>query len=605
MRTIQKVILIPSVLFIILFIFFAFFYISEVVEAKNDTFIKENLQIFHKNNVNYLNNITDQTKNKEIFNNNTLNLYAYVIDNNGILIDGKKNSGKEVNELIKNSCKTKASNIIEYKNGSYNVFALTHNLSGDFCFVSESTDVNSSILSKNVIDRSYPIMGFGLFLTLLVLGLILRSISKKLKLVTKNLEHIIIGDIENWTENKSKIFEIVELDKYSKFILQKLKNTNINIQEKNKVNTINLIQEKNQKEKLNTEVNRFKKAFDSAYNMMYIVSPRGLIIYANNAILENLKMNFSELEGKKPTEIWHTQKEDEIWQLNINEIIQNKKPIKFECKATRKDRVTNEMKEYEAEVAMSPIVNTLNQVENILIIEKDVSDERQKDRIKTEFISVVSHELRTPMTIIRGYSSILADGKIGDLTEKQKEYINKINDETGRLLNLANDMLDLQKFEVGKVKLQLEPTNMFEMLQEIRGEYEVIYQKKNLYITFENYASKYNASIDKRYLHRAIANLLNNALKFTEKGGVQLLLLNPDEKTLVIGVKDTGVGIPKDAIEHLFTKFYQASNVLNRKQEGSGLGLSIVKNIVEAHEGIVWVESKEMIGTTFYIALNI
>jgi signal transduction histidine kinase len=83
------------------------------------------------------------------------------------------------------------------------------------------------------------------------------------------------------------------------------------------------------------------------------------------------------------------------------------------------------------------------------------------------------------------------------------------------------------------------------------------------------------------------------------------MLLNPDEKTLVIGIKDTGVGIPADAVEHLFTKFYQASNVLNRKQEGSGLGLSIVKNIVEAHEGLVWVESKEMIGSTFYIALNL
>jgi two-component system sensor histidine kinase VicK len=465
--------------------------------------------------------------------------------------------------------------------------------------------VNSSILGKFILDKSYFILGAFLLLFLSLLSLIIRSLKKKIKIITSNLEHIIVGDINNWTENKSKITEIAELDKYSKFILEKFKNTVNNAQEKNKINTINLIQEKNQKEKLNTEVNRFKKAFDNAYNMMYIISPKGLIIYANDALLTTLDKNFSELEGKKPTEVWHTQKEEETWETEIKNILQNKKSDKFECKAIRFDRMSGTEKEYEAEVALSPILNNLSQVENILVIEKDVSDERQKDRIKTEFISVVSHELRTPMTIIRGYSSILADGKVGELNEKQAEYVKKINDETGRLLNLANDMLDLQKFEVGKVKLQLEAVNMLEMMQEMKGEYEGIYQKKGLYITFENYANKYTASIDKRYFHRAIANLLNNALKFTEKGGVQLQLLNPDEKTLVIVVKDTGIGIPVDAVEHLFTKFYQASNVLNRKQEGSGLGLSIVKNIVEAHEGIVWVESKEMIGTTFYIALNL
>jgi signal transduction histidine kinase len=92
-------------------------------------------------------------------------------------------------------------------------------------------------------------------------------------------------------------------------------------------------------------------------------------------------------------------------------------------------------------------------------------------------------------------------------------------------------------------------------------------------------------------------------MKFTEKGGINMYLVNPDQKHVVIAIRDTGVGIPSEALPHLFSKFYQASNVLNRKQEGSGLGLSIVRKIVEAHKGLVWAESVEGTGSTFYIAI--
>jgi signal transduction histidine kinase len=238
-----------------------------------------------------------------------------------------------------------------------------------------------------------------------------------------------------------------------------------------------------------------------------------------------------------------------------------------------------------------------------LVVERDVTEEKQKERIKTEFISVVSHELRTPMTVIRGYSTLLAEGKLGELNEKQKEYINKINTETGQLLELANDMLDIQKFESGKIDLKYEKTDMAEFVKKFVDDSMEEFQKKGLTLGMENNLKKNFANIDVKYFSRVVTNLLSNAYKYTEKGEVKVFLVNPDEEHIVIAVKDTGIGIKEESLGHLFERFYQADGVLQRKQEGSGLGLSIIKRVAEAHSGMVWVESKLGVGSTFYVAI--
>jgi signal transduction histidine kinase len=212
------------------------------------------------------------------------------------------------------------------------------------------------------------------------------------------------------------------------------------------------------------------------------------------------------------------------------------------------------------------------------------------------------------MTVIRGYSSLLSDGTLGALNEKQKEYVNRINSETGRLLELANDMLDIQKFESGKIELQFSKQNVLELVEHVHKTYEEPFNKKGLTLKVENNikdAPLSFALVDSKYFERTVSNLLSNALKYTEKGGVQIFLLNPDEDHIVIAVKDTGVGVGEHAIPHLFERFYQADGVMARKKEGSGLGLSIVKTIVEAHRGMCWVESKLGVGSTFYIALPV
>jgi signal transduction histidine kinase len=166
-------------------------------------------------------------------------------------------------------------------------------------------------------------------------------------------------------------------------------------------------------------------------------------------------------------------------------------------------------------------------------------------------------------------------------------------------------MLDIQKFESGKIMLKFEKTKISDFVKKIAEEHVEMFAKKNLKLTFENNLEHDSASIDLKYFARVLTNLLSNAYKYTEKGEVKVFLINPDEHHIVLAVKDTGVGIKEEALNHLFERFYQADGVMQRKQEGSGLGLSIVKKVVEAHNGMVWVESEVGVGSTFYVAIPV
>jgi PAS domain S-box-containing protein len=365
-----------------------------------------------------------------------------------------------------------------------------------------------------------------------------------------------------------------------------------------KLEEIKQFQGKFLNKKIATDANKFKLAVDSALDMVVIVDKFGYINYVNSAVTAITGISLSDAENKKITELWHREDDVDVWKQNYEKVSNDKKSIVFTAWGYKPENI-----KFESEIKISPIKNPDDTVDNFLVVERDVTEEKQKERIKTEFISVVSHELRTPMTVIRGYSALLSDGKLGVINDKQKEYIDKINSETGRLLELANDMLDLQKFESGKIELKFEKTNMPKFMQKIVEDFQMQYAKKGFTLELENNLKSEFANIDVKYFERVITNLLTNAYKYTEKGGVKVFLVNPDPSNMVIAVKDTGVGIKEAALPHLFERFYQAQGVMQRKQEGSGLGLSIVKTVAEAHNGMVWVESKEGVGSTFYVAI--
>jgi len=222
--------------------------------------------------------------------------------------------------------------------------------------------------------------------------------------------------------------------------------------------------------------------------------------------------------------------------------------------------------------------------------------------IKSEFVSTISHELKTPLTSIKGYISLLLSEKLGSVSNKQKDALSIVNHQSDRLNALINDVLDLSRLESGKTTLKIEqvdPARVMESAVEV-----IIPQAAERKLTIKKqYKEGTKMFADKMKLHQMILNLLSNAVKFTPPKGIITLTLNNHKDLCIIEVTDTGIGIDKEQLDKLFEPFYQVEDHMTRNVSGTGLGLTIVKRIVELHRGTISVSSVKDKGTTFTLTL--
>lgn len=218
---------------------------------------------------------------------------------------------------------------------------------------------------------------------------------------------------------------------------------------------------------------------------------------------------------------------------------------------------------------------------------------------KTDFVSSVSHELRTPLTSIKGYASILLAGKLGALPEEVRLRLEKVNKHSDELVQLVNELLDISRIESGKVTMKQEPQNLRKIVEEAIDMVSVLAKEKQIELSYVIPEDTLNILADRQQLQRVFINIINNAVKFTPSGGK----INVRSKTMnnhvQIDVTDTGYGIPEDSLEKLFNEFYRVDNPINQQIKGTGLGLALVKHIIEAHKGKIWVRSKVGAGSTF------
>ena len=233
------------------------------------------------------------------------------------------------------------------------------------------------------------------------------------------------------------------------------------------------------------------------------------------------------------------------------------------------------------------------------ISEQKYEHEKELNKMKDKFVSVVSHELRTPLTSLNLYSSLLKEGKFGELTEKQKESVSIINSESKRLTNLVNDILDLSRLESKKIELKLGEFDLSDFCR--NSPFCIMAEKKDIKLIHDVPIKFKMKNVDPEKMKQVIINLVSNALKFTEKGVIRVSAKEDSEK-YQIDIIDTGRGIPKQEQEKIFDKFYQVEHYLDREQ-GFGLGLSIVKEIVKAHKGEIKVSSELGKGSTFSVII--
>ena len=225
-------------------------------------------------------------------------------------------------------------------------------------------------------------------------------------------------------------------------------------------------------------------------------------------------------------------------------------------------------------------------------------------KAKSDFISAVSHELRTPLTSIKGYSSLLIAGKLGDVSKGVRERLEKINKHSDNLVQLINNLLDIARIELGKTTMNLSKNHDLRlMVESVRDLLTPQLRSKNIHFATTVGDQVPFVDLDHNQIERVLINLVNNAIKFTPENGSITVTITSDEKKITCAVTDTGIGMKKEDMELLFTEFYRVENDINNSVNGSGLGLALCKKIIQAHNGKIWVESEPGRGSTFYFTL--
>jgi PAS domain S-box-containing protein len=240
---------------------------------------------------------------------------------------------------------------------------------------------------------------------------------------------------------------------------------------------------------------------------------------------------------------------------------------------------------------------------------RDITSEREVDKAKTEFVSLASHQLRTPLSTVNWYAEMLLAGDVGELNEKQKKYLDEVYRSNQRMVELVNALLDVASFELGTFILEPEPTDICVLTKNVIDEQKPQIDLRKLELSFSCGNDIPLIHADPKLLRMVIQNILSNSVKYTPEGGkidVAITLMNREH--MLLEISDTGYGIPKNQQSKIFTKLFRADNVREKDTDGTGLGLYIVKSIIDNSGGEIWFtspkgKSSSNPGTSFYIKL--
>ncbi|WP_237758970.1 MHYT domain-containing protein [Legionella birminghamensis] len=250
------------------------------------------------------------------------------------------------------------------------------------------------------------------------------------------------------------------------------------------------------------------------------------------------------------------------------------------------------------------ITGTDNSTMGAVIAIHDVTDLKETEKMKREFVSVVSHELRTPLTSIRGSLGLVLGGAVGTFSEKAQKLLDIANKNCERLLLLINDILDMEKIQAGKMDFKLKQTNLANLIQDAILAIKMYGEKFNVSVRLEKMFPDIIVEVDPDRLMQVMANLLSNAIKFSPTGGEVTVSMKQQGNQVRVIVTDSGSGIPLEFQSRIFQQFSQADSSSTRGKGGTGLGLSISKAIIEKMGGQINFSSQPGVGSQFYFDLN-
>lgn len=359
-----------------------------------------------------------------------------------------------------------------------------------------------------------------------------------------------------------------------------------------------LKQEMDAKKINESDFQKFKQAAEYSTDHIFITDDRGVIQYTNPAVLQITGFEPKDVIGKTPA-IWGKQM-DKAYYEKMWDTIKNKKTLFRDIVLNiRKDGI-----KFEADLQIIPIVNE-GKLSGFVGIQRNVSEFKDIEAAKNDFVSLASHQLCTPLSAINWYSEMLLAGDAGPLNDEQRTYIDQIFHSNKRMVILVNALLNISRIDLGAFSIEPEPIDITQIADEVMKEMPPTFKAKNVVFEKKYDQNLGKISADPNLVRIIFQNILSNSLKYTPEGGKISLLIQKrtKEKDILISVSDTGCGIPKEQQSKIFTKLFRADNVRRMATDGTGLGLYIVKAIMEAAGGKIWFESDPEKGTAFFLTL--
>ena len=327
----------------------------------------------------------------------------------------------------------------------------------------------------------------------------------------------------------------------------------------------------------------------------------GVYLDCNNSFLRRLNIRREEIIGKKITSI------PRLSDIAESTIISDLEVINDRCRKIYNESVEFDGKSVELEIVKEPFLDSYGNLVGVIDTVRDVSHRSEVERLRLEFFANLSHELRTPLNLI--FSSLQTIELIEkDLLKKNnrlKNYIEIINQNSKRLLKLVNNLIDSTKFDCGYYEYNPQNDNIVHFIENISMSVAEFAKQNDITLIFDTDVEEKIMAFDLEKLERTMLNLLSNSIKYTNSPGKIEVLLKDCGETFNITVKDNGIGIPDDKLKIIFERFKQVESRLRKRSEGSGIGLSIVKDLINIQGGIIEVKSEVGVGSEFTIKLPV
>ncbi len=510
----------------------------------------------------------------------------------------------EIRTLNKTSCFSNDEdmilqwNFLNYKGISvFWTFAYLEKL--DMCLLTE-------IQFSEVLLESNRVLFFILWIWFLLLTSIYIFISFIVKSITLPLSSLEskVKLIDIWDVNDSVIIdskdEIWSLSESFQKMLIKLRSSHQEIKSQVQQQTQKIREQQKNTTLLNKQLEKFRQALDRASDFITILDKDFKVVYINQSFSKETGYYLEDSYWKLTTSLWRRNETLETMELLYKKLKNSKQSQVIELTTRRTNNTL-----YVSKVHISPILDEQGEIDFYLTVEHDITQEKNIKLMKDEFISIASHELRTPMTVIKWFTSLFLEWSFWKINTEQKEYMSRIHENVTHLIDLVNDMLDIWKLESGKTQFHISDFDIHLLLTEVQNSFTNLCKEKNIELSL--ISSSLFISTDKEKLKQVLINLMSNAYKFTsEWWKIEIILsIIKTKRIYQIQIKDNGIGIKKEDLWKLFKKFSQVETEETLKQKGTGLGLALCKNYIEALWWVIEVQSEYKKWSLFSIQLPI